>query len=163
MLKSSLDWDLLGEREPGLGGRRLYLPRGKVLGGSSSINAQIYIRGNRADYDGWGIDGWRYDDVLPYFKRAEDNERGEDAFHGAGGPLAVSGGRSDPPLAPAMTEATKQAGHELTPDFNGARQEGVGPFQLTQREGSRCSAADAYLHPAELRPNLTVITGALAA
>ena len=93
VFKSSLDWDLLGEPEPGLGGRRLYLPRGKVLGGSSSINAMIYIRGNRADYDEWaamGFDGWGYDDVLPYFKRAEDNERGEDLYHGVGGPLSVT-------------------------------------------------------------------------
>jgi choline dehydrogenase len=162
LFKTNVDWDLFGEPEPGLGNRRLYLPRGRVLGGSSSINAQIYIRGNRADYDGWDIDGWRYDDVLPYFKRAEDNERGEDAFHGAGGPLAVSDGRSEHPLVTAMIEATKAAGHEFNPDFNGARQEGVGPFQLTQRDGSRCSAADAYLHPAERRPNLSVITGALA-
>ena len=163
LFKTSVDWDLFGEPEPGLGGRRLYLPRGRVLGGSSSINAQIYVRGNRADYDGWGFDGWRYDDVLPYFKRAEDNERGEDAFHGAGGPLAVSDGRSEHPLVTAMIEATKAAGHEFNPDFNGARQEGVGPFQLTQRDGARCSAAAAYLRPAEGRPNLTVRTGALAA
>jgi choline dehydrogenase-like flavoprotein len=163
LFKTSVDWDLFGEPEPGLGGRRLYLPRGRVLGGSSSINAQIYIRGNRADYDGWDIDGWRYDDVLPYFKRAEDNERGEDTFHGVGGPLAVSDGRSGHPLVTAMVEATKAAGHEFNPDFNGARQEGVGPFQLTQREGARCSAAAAYLHPAERRPNLTAMTGAMAA
>ncbi len=90
LLKSSVDWDLLGEEEPGLGGRRLFLPRGKVVGGSGSINAMIYVRGNRADYDEWaagGADGWSYDEVLPYFKRSEDNERGEDAFHGVGGPL----------------------------------------------------------------------------
>ena len=92
MFKSSLDWDLLGEQEPGLANRRLYLPRGRVIGGSGSINAMIYLRGNRADYDEWaasGCDGWSYDDVLPYFKRSEDNERGADEFHGAGGPLAV--------------------------------------------------------------------------
>jgi choline dehydrogenase len=163
LFKTGVDWDLFGEPEPGLGGRRLYLPRGKVLGGSSAINAQIYIRGNRVDYDEWDIDGWRYDDVLPYFRRAEDNERGEDAFHGTGGPLAVADGRSEHPLTTAMIEATQAAGHELNPDFNGARQEGVGPFQLTQRDGARCSAADAYLHPAERRPNLSIVTGALAA
>src|SRR5271165_6292712 len=101
LFKSSWDWDLLGEPEPGLGNRRLYLPRGRMLGGCSSINAMIYIRGNRADYDGWaryGVEGWSYDDVLAYFKRAEDNERGEDAFHGVGGPLRVSDSRSMHPL-----------------------------------------------------------------
>jgi choline dehydrogenase-like flavoprotein len=160
MLKSSLDWDLLGEKEPGLGGRRLYLPRGRMLGGSSSINAMIYIRGHRADYDGWaegGADGWSYDEVLPYFKRAEDNERGEDEFHGVGGPLAVSDSRSLHPLVDAQLEAAVQAGYELLPDLNVDRPEGVGRFQLNQRDGRRFSAADAYLHPAMSRPNLTVL------
>ena len=138
LFKSSWDWDLLGEPEPGLGNRRLYLPRGRMLGGCSSINAMIYIRGNRADYDGWaqyGVEGWGYDDVLPYFKRAEDNERGEDAFHGVGGPLRVSDSRSMHPLVDTMLDAARQAGHEHNPDFNGARQEGVGRFQLTQPTG----------------------------
>ena len=165
LLKSSIDWDLLGEQEPGLGGRRLYLPRGKVVGGSGSINAMIYVRGNRADYDGWaagGADGWSYDEVLPYFKRSEDNERGEDAFHGVGGPLSVSDSRSMSPLIETMIEASVLAGHEHNPDFNGARQEGVGRFQLTQRDGRRCSTAAAFLHPAAARPNLDVITDALA-
>jgi choline dehydrogenase-like flavoprotein len=159
MLKSSLDWDLLGEREPGLGGRRLYLPRGRMLGGSSSINAMIYLRGNRADYDGWaenGAEGWSYDEVLPYFKRAEDNERGEDEFHGVGGPLAVSDSRSMHPLVDAQLEAAVQAGYELLPDLNVDRPEGVGRFQLNQRDGRRFSTADAYLHPAIGRPNLSV-------
>jgi choline dehydrogenase len=163
VFKSGLDWDIFGEPEPGLGGRRMYLPRGRCIGGSSSINAMIYIRGNRADYDEWaamGCTGWGYDDVLPYFRRAEDNERGEDQFHGVGGPLTVSNSRSMHPLVDAMIEATKAAGHEHNPDLNGARQEGVGRFQLTQRDGRRCSAADAYLHPAMSRPNLTVLTGA---
>ena len=108
LFKSSWDWDLLGEPEPGLDGRRLYLPRGRMLGGCSSINAMIYVRGNRADYDGWaaaGCDGWSYDDVLPYFRRSEDNERGEDAFHGAGGPMRVSDSRSMHPLVDTMLEA----------------------------------------------------------
>ena len=159
LLKSSVDWDLYGEEEPGLGGRRLYLPRGKVLGGSGSINAMIYVRGNRADYDGWaagGAEGWSYDEVLPYFKRSEDNERGEDAFHGVGGPMSVSDSRAMSPLIETMIEASRLAGHEVNPDFNGARQEGVGRFQLTQRNGRRCSTAAAFLHPAEGRPNLDV-------
>jgi choline dehydrogenase len=157
MLKSGLDWDLLGEREPGLGGRRLYLPRGRMLGGSSSINAMIYLRGHRVDYDDWaasGFDGWSYDEVLPYFKRAEDNERGEDTFHGVGGPLAVCDSRSMHPLVDAQLEAAVQAGYELLPDLNIDRPEGVGRFQLNQRDGRRFSTADAYLHPARGRPNL---------
>lgn len=165
LLKSSYDWDLLSEPEPGLGGRRLYLPRGRMLGGCSSLNAMIYIRGNRADYDGWAADGatgWGYEEVLPYFKRSESNERGADLFHGADGPMRVSDGRSLNPLVGTMLAAAQQAGHELTPDFNGARQEGAGWFQLTQRDGFRESTADAYLRPAAERPNLTVITGALA-
>ena len=165
LFKSNLDWDLLGEPEPGLGYRRLYLPRGRMLGGCSSINAMIYIRGNRADYDSWagaGCDGWSYDDVLPYFKRGEDNERGEDAYHGVRGPLRVSDSRSMHPLVETMLEAARQAGHEHNPDFNGARQEGVGRFQLTQRDGWRCSTADAYLRPALGRRNLDVLTGATA-
>jgi choline dehydrogenase-like flavoprotein len=165
LFKSNLDWDLLGDPEPGLGGRRLYLPRGKMLGGCSSINAMIYVRGNRADFDGWaaaGCEGWSYDEVLPYFKRSEDNERGADAFHGVGGPMTVSDSRSMHPLVDTMLEAAQSAGHEHNPDFNGARQEGVGRFQLTQRGGLRCSTADAFLRPALDRDNLEVIPRALA-
>jgi choline dehydrogenase len=165
MFKSGLDWDLFGEQEPGLDNRRLYLPRGKTLGGSSSINAMIYIRGNRADYDEWeadGAEGWGYEDVLPYFKRAEDNDRGEDQFHGVGGPLSVSDGRAQTPLTDAIIDAVVAAGHERNPDFNGARQEGVGRFQVTQRDGMRCSTAVGYLHPAMERPNLDVITHAMS-
>ncbi len=165
LLKSSVDWDLLGEEEPGLGGRRLFLPRGKVIGGSGSINAMIYVRGNRADYDGWaadGAEGWSYDEVLPYFKRSEDNERGADDFHGTGGPMGISDSRAMSPLIETMIEASVLAGHEHNPDFNGARQEGVGRFQLTQRDGRRCSTAAAFLHPAAGRPNLEIITDAMA-
>jgi choline dehydrogenase-like flavoprotein len=165
LFKSSLDWDLLGEQEPGLGGRRLFLPRGRVLGGCSSINAMMYIRGNRADYDGWaaaGCDGWSYEEVLPYFKRSEDNERGEDQFHGAGGPMAVSESRSMHPLVDTMIEAARMAGHEHNPDFNGARQEGVGRLQVTQRDGWRCSTVDAFLRPALSRANLHMIPRAMA-
>jgi choline dehydrogenase-like flavoprotein len=163
VFKSGLDWDLLGEQEPGLGNRRLYLPRGRVIGGSSSINAMIYLRGSRADYDGWaadGCDGWSYDDVLPYFKRSEDNERGEDAYHGVGGPLTISDSRSMQPLIETMLEAAVQAGYEHNEDLNGEQQEGVGRFQLTQRNGWRCSAADAFLHPAADRPNLEIVSNA---
>ncbi len=165
MFKTELDWDLFGDPEPGMDGRRLYLPRGRMLGGCSSINAMIYVRGNRLDYEAWaeaGCTGWGYDDVLPYFRRSEDNERGEDRFHGVGGPLTVSESRSMHPLVDAMIEAAHQAGHELNPDFNGARQEGVGRFQLTQRDGRRVSTADAFLHPVRSRPNLVVLTHAYA-
>src|SRR5262245_7110745 len=162
VFKSSLDWDLLGDPEPGLGNRRLYLPRGRVIGGSGSINAMIYLRGHRADFDGWaeaGCTGWSYDEVLPYFKRSEDNDRGEDEFHGVGGPLAVSDSRSMSPLIDAELEAAVQAGYELIDDLNVDRPAGVSRFQLTQRNGLRCSTADAFLHPAEDRPNLDVMTG----
>src|SRR5919109_3777055 len=159
--KSSLDWDLYGEPEPGLGGRRLYFPRGRVIGGSSSINAMIYIRGHRADFDEWaelGCTGWSYDEVLPYFKRSEDNERGENEFHGVGGPLTVSDSRSMSPLVDAQLEAAVGAGYEHIPDLNVDRPEGVSRFQLTQRNGMRCSTVDAYLAPARDRPNLEVRT-----
>ena len=163
--KSALDWDLLGEPEQAIGGRRFYLPRGRVLGGSGSINAMIYIRGNRADYDEWaalGAEGWSYQDVLPYFRRSEDNERGEDAYHGVGGPMRISDSRSMHPLVDVMIEAATQAGHERNPDFNGGRQEGVGRFQFTQRDGLRWSTADGFLHPAAERENLTVVSRAFA-
>jgi choline dehydrogenase-like flavoprotein len=159
MFKSSLDWDLTGEQEPGLDERRLYLPRGRMIGGCSSINAMIYLRGNRLDYDDWaagGAGGWSYDEVLPYFKRGEDNERGESAYHGVGGPQTVSDSRSMHPLIDLMIEAAVQAGYPANPDLNGERQDGVGRFQVTQRGGLRCSTADAYLRPAEARPNLEV-------
>ncbi|MFD9719295.1 GMC family oxidoreductase [Streptomyces sp. NPDC059076] len=165
LFKSDLDWDLDSEPEPGIGGRRAYLPRGKVFGGCSSINAMIYIRGNRADYDGWaadGADGWSYNDVLPYFRRSEDNLRGADAFHGTGGPLTVSDSRSNHPLATAFVEAAISAGHRRNDDFNGESQLGVGPYQLTQRDGMRCSTSVAFLHPAMGRPNLTILSGARA-
>jgi len=165
LFKGRRDWDFSTEPEPALGGRRAYLPRGKMLGGCSSINAMVYIRGNRADFDEWaamGAEGWGYDDVLPYFKRSEDNERGEDAFHGAGGPLPVREGRALSPVADVFVEAAAQAGHERNPDFNGARQEGFGRFQTTQRNGMRASTSVCYLHPNMDRPNLTVITDAMA-
>ncbi|MFD8386104.1 GMC family oxidoreductase [Streptomyces sp. NPDC059679] len=165
LFKTEFDWDLDSGPEPGIGDRRTYLPRGKVLGGSSSINAMIYIRGNRADYDGWaaaGATGWSYDEVLPYFRRSEDNQRGEDAFHSVGGPLTVSDSRSQHPLATAFVQAAEQAGYKRNEDFNGETQFGVGRFQLTQRRGMRCSTAVAYLHPVLERPNLTVLSAARA-
>ncbi len=165
LFKTPVDWDYATEEEPRLNGRAQYWPRGKVLGGSSSINIMIYMRGNRADYDRWqalGNDGWGYADVLPYFKKAEDQGRGASAYHGAGGPLHVM----DRPYTNALSHAFIEAGAELgwprNDDFNGASQEGVGAYQVTQRQGRRESAADAYLRPALGRPNLTVLTWALA-
>src|ERR671918_589738 len=151
------DWDHSTIYEPFANDRRIYLPRGKVLGGSSSINAMIYMRGNPLDYDEWGP-GWTWAEMLPYFKRAEDNERGESQLHGAGGPLPVSDGRSLNPLAQGFVDAALACGHTANDDFNGAEQDGVGLYQVTQRGGARASAAVAYLHPAIGRPNLTVET-----
>src|SRR4051794_23961112 len=160
--RTAVDWDLWTGHEPHCDGRRFYLPRGKTLGGSSSTNAMVYIRGNAADYDAWrdaGCDGWGYSDLLPYFKRAEDNERGASDYHGAGGPLAVSEGRHPNPMMDAVVEAGIQAGLGANDDFNGPTQDGMGHYQLTQRDGRRCSASVAYVHPALARPNLTVECG----
>ena len=118
--RTEIDWDFATAPEPFCAGRRIPLPRGRTLGGSSSINAMVYIRGNRADYDGWGIPGWSYDDLLPYFKKAEDNERGEDEWHGVGGPLPVSDGRSRNPMSRAFAQAGVEAGHPANDDFNAA-------------------------------------------
>jgi choline dehydrogenase len=158
LFRTHVDWDYDTHEEPFLDRRRVYLPRGRVLGGSSSINTMIYVRGNPLDFDEWGVPGWGYDDLLPYFKRSEDNERGESEHHGVGGPLAVSDGRALNPMSGAFVEAALAAGHPFNDDFNGARQEGFGFFQVTQRDGRRCSSAVAYLHPAMTRPNLTVET-----
>ena len=160
LFKTQVDWDYSTAPEPFCDGRRIYLPRGKTFGGSSSLNAMIYIRGNRADYDGWaagGATGWGYDDLLPYFKRAEDHYRGENEHHGAGGPLSVSEGRSKNPITAAFVDAGRQAGLALNEDFNAGEQDGVGLYDLTQRGGYRCSTALAYLHPSMERPNLTVV------
>ncbi len=158
-----INWSFQTVPQPGLGGRRGYQPRGKVLGGSSSINAMIYLRGQREDYDGWaaeGNPGWAFDEVLPWFRRAEGNLRGADALHGGDGPLSVQDLRCPNPLAQRFIEAGVQAGLPLNTDFNGPSQDGVGWYQATHRNGERCSAAKAYLTPALGRPNLTVITGA---
>jgi choline dehydrogenase-like flavoprotein len=162
--QSRYDWAYVSAPEPQMDGRFVFLPRGRTLGGSSSINAMVYIRGNRADYDEWlelGCEGWGWDDVLPYFLRAEDNERGASELHGTGGPLTVSEGRSRHPLSATWLEAARQAGLRPNPDFNGAEQDGVGHYQLTQRGGMRCSTAVAYLHPVMDRSNLDVMTEAL--
>jgi choline dehydrogenase-like flavoprotein len=143
-----------------LNNRVCYQPRGRTLGGSSSINAMIYIRGTRADYDGWNVPGWDWNGVLPYFKRAEDNERGADDFHGAGGPLGVSDLRFKNPLSDIFLQAAGELQLGVNEDFNGARQEGMGYYQVTQRGGRRCSAASAYLNPARTRANLAVETDA---
>ena len=150
--------------QPGLNGRKGYQPRGKVLGGSSSINAMVYARGHARDYDDWaarGNPGWSYADVLPYFKRAEHNERGADDFHGVGGPLNVMDLRSPNPFLSAFMEAGLQAGERHNTDFNGADQEGIGAYQVTHKNGERFSAAKAYLTPNLNRANLKVITRAL--
>ncbi len=164
-VRPQLNWAFETAPQPGLNGRAGYQPRGKTLGGSSSINAMIYIRGHRADYDGWaaeGNPGWSYDEVLPYFKRSENNERLNDDFHGRGGPLNTMDLRSPNRCSALFVEAGVQAGFAANPDFNGAQQEGVGMYQVSQRGGERCSAAKAYLTPALGRPNLTVFTQAHA-
>ncbi|MBF7729399.1 GMC family oxidoreductase [Pseudomonas sp. N040] len=149
--------------QPGLNGRIGYQPRGRMLGGSSGSNAMVYIRGHRWDYDHWaaqGNPGWSYADLLPYFKRSEHNETLHDEWHGQGGPLNVAELRSDNPFQGYYLDAARQAGFPLIRDFNGAEQEGVGIYQVTQKGGERWSSARAYLHPHMQRPNLTVITGA---
>ncbi|KAF1694292.1 GMC family oxidoreductase [Pseudoxanthomonas koreensis] len=161
----TVNWDYSTEPEPQLHGRRLWWPRGKVLGGSSSINAMCYTRGVPADYDAWaqaGADGWNWNSLLPYFLRAEGNARGASALHGGDGPLGVSDLRHRNPLSELFVEAGVQAGWARNDDFNGPRQDGVGFYQVTQRDGARCSAAAAYLAPARGRPNLDVATGARA-
>ncbi|HEV7481889.1 MAG TPA: GMC family oxidoreductase N-terminal domain-containing protein [Solirubrobacterales bacterium] len=157
LARTDVDWDYYSAPEPNCNGRRLPLPRGKVFGGSSSVNAMVYIRGNRADYDDWGADGWAWDDLFPYFLKAEDNERGASEWHGAGGPLAVSDQRSGNKITSAFVAAGVEAGLARNEDFNGAEQDGVGMYQVTQRGGLRASASVAYLHPAMERPNLTVM------
>ncbi len=157
------NWGFWTEPEPNLDNRRLWWPRGKGWGGSSSINGMIYIRGHARDYDQWrqmGLSGWGYADVLPYFKKSESLEGGGDAWHGGEGPLKVSKASSPNPIYKAAIEAGAQAGFKLTKDFNGYQQEGWGPYQLTIHNGERWSAARGYLHPALGRPNLTCITGA---
>jgi choline dehydrogenase-like flavoprotein len=160
-----VNWLYATEPEPDMNNRTLIQPRGKVLGGSSSINGLLYIRGQPQDFDHWrqlGNTGWSFEDVLPYFRRAEDQERGADTLHGTGGPLAVSNVSEPHPLCEAFIAAAQQAGFSRNDDFNGPNQEGVGYFQLTARNGRRCSTAVGYLREARRRPNLAVVTNALA-
>jgi choline dehydrogenase len=159
------DWGYYTESEPHLNGRRLHTPRGKVLGGSSSINGMVYVRGNPLDFERWeseGATGWGYRDVLPYFRRAERRADGGDEYRGAEGPLAVRRGLLDNPLHAAWLEAGRQAGYPFTADVNGFQQEGFGYLEMTVGDGRRCSAANAYLRPALARRNLEVRTDALA-
>lgn len=164
------NWAFETTPQPGLNGRRGYQPRGKCLGGSSAINAMLYVRGHASDYDDWadcGAEGWSYDEVLPYFKKAENYQHGDDAFHGEGGPLSVGDQQSPRPVSSAFIDAVKQFQVPYNDDFNGPQQEGVGLYHVTQfhdgpKNGQRCSAAAAYLHPIEARTNLTVLTNSTA-
>jgi choline dehydrogenase len=161
--KSAQNWGFWTEEEPHLEGRKLWWPRGKGWGGSSSINGMIYIRGHARDYDQWrqmGLPGWGYADVLPYFKKSESLEGGGDAWHGGDGPMKITRASSPNPIYSATIKAGGEAGHPLTQDFNGFQQEGFGTYQLTIHDGQRWSAARGYLHPVLTRPNLTCLTGA---
>src|SRR5260370_12992695 len=161
LFKTKYDWDFATEPEPRLRERRIYLPRGRTLGGSSTMNAMIYTRGNAADFDGWaeeGAPGWSYREILPSFIKSECNERGDTRYHGRSGPLAVQDGRSMHPLVDRLIEAGVKSGYRPNDDFNGGSQMGGGRFQVTQRNGIRCSAALAYLHPPRERANLHMLT-----
>jgi choline dehydrogenase len=163
--EKAVNWMYQTEPEPGLNGRNVFQPRGKTLGGSSSINGLLYVRGQHEDYDRWrqhGNLGWGFDDVLPYFKKAEDQTRGADDFHGTGGPLPVSNLGHPDPISAAFVEAAVEAGIPRNPDFNGVTQEGAGFFQTTTKGGRRASTAVAYLRPAKARSNLHAETSALA-
>ncbi len=160
--KPRTNWSYESEPEPELNNRKIFTPRGKVLGGSSSINGLVYIRGQREDFDEWGVPGWTYDDLLPYFKKCEDQERGADEWHGVGGPQAVGDLPDKNELADAFIESAKAMGIPENKDFNGAKQEGTGYYQATTRKGRRCSTAVGYLRPVLKRPNLRVETDALA-
>jgi choline dehydrogenase len=165
LFKSTRDWNYSTEEEPCLNGRRLYWPRGKMLGGSSSMNAMIYIRGNPSDYESWktlGNEGWGWADVLPYFKKSENQERGASQFHGAGGPMNVCDLRYVNELTRAFLAAALETGIPANEDFNGAAPGGAGLYQVTQKNGARQSAADAYLKPVLRRRNLKVLSGAHA-
>ncbi len=158
------NWAYDCEPDPHMNNRRMYCPRGRVIGGSSSINGMVYIRGNARDYDGWqssGAEGWAYRDVLPYFRKAETRLKGGDEYRGDSGPLKVTTGACENPLFKAFIEAGEQAGYPYTDDMNGFQQEGLGPMDMTTYEGKRCSVAKAYLRPALSRPNLELRLGTL--
>jgi choline dehydrogenase len=159
--RTDVNWAYQSEPEPALGGRRIFTPRGKVLGGSSSINGLVYIRGQPEDYDGWGIPGWTFRDLLPYFKKSENQARGANEWHGTGGPLEV-GDLERHELCDAFIASAAALGVPKNPDFNGACQEGTGYYQATVCRGRRCSAATGYLRAAEKRPNLRVLINTLA-
>lgn len=165
LFKTSLDWAFETEPEPECDGRSLYWPRGKMIGGCSSLNAMLYIRGHRRDYDRWatdyGCDGWSFDEVLPFFRKSQRQQRGASNLHGVDGPLDVQERRYVNPLSERFLRACGELGWTANDDFNGERQEGFGLYQVTQRRGRRCSSADAFLHPARRRPNLKVVTRAL--
>ncbi len=161
--RTKLDWAYQTDPEPGCEGRRLFLPRGRTLGGSSSMNAMLYVRGCAADFDGWaaaGCEGWGWQEVLPYFKRSERREGGAGSYHGDGGPLDVTDPRSPSELTRLMISAARARDFPLDPDYNDGEPDGVCPVQVNQRNGRRWSAADAFLRPAANRPNLTILTGA---
>src|ERR1700712_168746 len=163
MWSTKYNWCFSTDPDPNMNGRRIYWPRGKTLGGSSSINGLIYIRGQREDYDDWaalGNVGWSYDDVLPYFVKAEGNQRGASEFHGGDGPLKVSDIAPKDELIEAFIRGAEQIGVPRTDDFNGAQQEGAGYYQLNTWKGWRCSTAKGYLDPARARPNLRIETDA---
>ncbi|HEY0270209.1 MAG TPA: GMC family oxidoreductase N-terminal domain-containing protein [Sphingomonas sp.] len=165
MNRARYNWRYETEPEPHLGGRRMHTPRGKVIGGSSSINGMVYVRGNPMDFERWqeeGAAGWGYAQVLPYFRRAETREEGGDAYRGGEGKLHTRYGPLRNPLHAAFLEAARQAGYPLTDDINGGQQEGFGRMDMTVHKGRRWSAANAYLKPAMARPNLRVVTHALA-
>ncbi|AOY79260.1 GMC family oxidoreductase N-terminal domain-containing protein [Moorena producens JHB] len=164
LLGSEVDWAYFTEEEPYLNRRKLFHPRGKVLGGSSSINGMVYIRGNAQDYDRWqalGNQGWSYQDVLPYFKKSENQQRGASEFHGVSGPLDITDPLAPSTVSKCFVEAAISKGYGHNPDFNGKQQEGAGLYQLTVKDGKRQSTAVAFLHPIISRPNLTIQTGAL--
>jgi len=160
--RTDVNWAYQSEPEPALNGRRVFTPRGKVLGGSSSINGLVHMRGQREDYDGWGVPGWGFEDLLPYFKKSEDHSHGASEWHGVSGPLAVSDLPDRHELCDAFIASAMALGIPRNDDFNGVTQEGTGYYQATARNGRRCSTAVGYLRPAEKRPNLRVEVEALA-
>ena len=165
LFKSDVDWDYESVPQKHVNNRKIYHPRGKVLGGCSSINAMIYIRGHKADYDEWGALGnkeWDYEQLLPYFKKSENQQRGRNFYHGKNGPLCVSDLKSKNKICQTFVKAAKRTGLPLNDDFNGADQDGIGFYQVTQKNGSRCSTAKAFIKPALSRDNLTVFTEAQA-